>query len=67
MVVPCKYRISLGWVDIAVEFDLMSVNQSNCNTEYSFWRYVVKPRIGYHSEEVFSFVKSVIKPDGGVV
>ena len=65
--VPCKYRISLGWVDIAVEFDLMSVNQSTCNTEYSSWRLVVKPRIGYYSGEVFSFVKSVIKPDGGVV
>ena len=65
--VPCKYRISLGWVDIAVEFDLMSVNQSTCNTEYSSWRLVVKPRIGYYSGEVFSFVKNVIKPDGGVV
>ena len=65
--VPCKYKISLGWVDIAVEFGLMSVNQSTCNTEYSSRRLVVKPRIGYHPEEVFTFVKSVIKPDGGVV
>lgn len=67
MVVPCKYRISLGWVDIAVEFDLMSVNQSNCNTEYSFWRLMIKPVIGYNSEELFMFVKNEIKTDGGVV
>lgn len=65
--VPCKYRISLGWVDIAVEFDLMSVNQSTCNTEYSSWRLVVKPSLGYHSEEVFTFVKNEIKTVGGVV
>ena len=67
MVVPCKYRISLGWVDIAVEFDLMSVNQSTCNTESSSWRLVVKPRIGFHSEEILTFVKNEIKTDGGVV
>jgi hypothetical protein len=59
MVVLCKYNISLGWVDIAVEFDLMSVNQSNCNTEPSNWRIVIKPSLGYHSEEGLSFTQNV--------
>ncbi len=65
--VPCKYRISLGWVDIAVEFDLMSVNQSSCNTEYSLGRLVANLRISYYFEELFAFVKNEIKTDGGVV
>ena len=59
MVVLCKYKISLGWVDIVVEFGLMSVNQSNCNTEASKWRISIKPSLGYLSEVGFSFKKNV--------
>ena len=53
--VLCKYKISLGWVDIVVEFGLMSVNQSNCNTEAS----TIKPSLGYLSEVGFAFKKNV--------
>ena len=67
MVVLCKYKISLGWVDIVVEYGLMSVNQSNCNTEASTWRISIKPSLGYLSEVGFAFKKNAIKPEGGVV
>ena len=59
MVVLCKYKFSLGWVDIVVEFGLMSVNQSNCNTEASNWRIPIKPSLGYLSDVGFKFVKNV--------
>ncbi len=59
MVLLCKYNISLGWVDIAVEFDLMSVNPSNCKTESSTWRIEIRPSLGYSSKEDFSFIKNV--------
>lgn len=65
--VLCNYNISLGWVDIAVEFDLMSVNQSPCNTKSSLWSDEAKPSLGYLSREDIAFVRNVIKPNGGVV
>ena len=67
MVVLCNYNISLGWVDIAVEFDLMSVNQSLCNSNPSIWGKEAKPILGYPSRGNLAFVRNAIKPDGGVV
>ena len=67
MVVLCNYNISLGWVDIAVEFDLMSVNQSLCNTNPSIWGDEAKPSLGYLSRGNIAFVRNAIKPNGGVV
>ena len=55
--VLCNYNISLGWVDIAVEFDLMSVNQSPCNTKSSLWSDETKLSLGYLSRGGYSVRK----------
>ena len=65
--VLCNYNISLGWVDIAVEFDLMSVNQSLCNTNPSIGGEEAKPILAHLSRGNIAFVRNAIKPNGGVV